>query len=102
MDSHWKWIQSQILEQKKIKKRYPLKKFRSGESFLFQGKKVKLRYKKKSKEAISKTDKDSSSGFYVKKDCLIYYWSKWEDLSIDLLRKRLRTFYETVGNQLLI
>ena len=96
---HWQWIQKQLEEQKKIRKKYPLKKFKVGESFLFQGRKLQLRY-----ENVFSMEKHcyingSVTGFHVGKSSLIYYWRESEDLSSDNLKKELKVFYETAGKK---
>ena len=99
LDDHWPWIQSHLKEQKKTKKKYPLKKFYSGEKFLFQGKQLKLKYRKVFSRQQSVGNRISD--FKVEDNNLIYSWSKWEDLSSDTLKIKLRNFYETKGRKLL-
>ncbi len=97
LKDHWSWIQKQLLHQKKIREKYPLKTFRSGESFLFRGKKRKLKYKNISSVKIFVCTKDNIPFFHIEKNHLIYYWRALEDLNRDLLKKELRTFYQEKG-----
>lgn len=100
LENHWKWIQKQLLEQTELKKKYPLKKFREGESFLFQGKKLKLKYEKSSiKNKSSKQILKTKKGFHLKDDNLIYQWNESADLNKQLLKKHLRTLYEKEGKK---
>lgn len=101
LDTHWPWIQNQVLEGIKIKKKYPLKKFCSGETFLFQGKQIQFKYKKVLlKQKLSGID-ENFSGFNVENNYLIYLWRSCEDLSSDILKIKLKDFYETIGKKLL-
>ena len=95
---HWEWIQKELLEQQKIKRKHPVKKFRTGESFLFQGKKLKLQYKHL---PAGKSGPFIEKGFYIKGRSLIYCWSRLEDLGKDFLRQELKSFFEKTGKQLL-
>lgn len=97
LKDHWQWIQKQLKEQEKIRKKYPLKKFCGGELFLFQGKQLQLKYK----NVFLKSNGISKKGFYVEKNNLIYLWDKMDDLSMGVLKKELRDFYETTGKKLL-
>ena len=90
---HKSWIQKQILEQEKLRKKYPIKTFRAGEVFLFQGKKLKLRYEK----ALAK----ACAGFFCEKPYLLYRYFDLKDLSHHVLHKRLRDFYKYWGIELL-
>ena len=100
LESHWGWIQKQLSEQKELRRKYPLKKFREGESFLFQGRKLKLRYENVfSKETYIEKTKKKQKGFYLKNDNLVYHWSHPEDLSREALKKELRSFYEKEGKK---
>ncbi len=90
---HESWIQKQLLEQKKLRKRYPVKKFKAGELFLFQGKNLKLRYEK----AFLKT----GTGFFHKEGYLVYIYFDLKDLNRHILHKRLRDFYKNWGTRLL-
>ena len=96
LDNHWKWVEKQISEQKALKTKYPLKKFREGEVFLFQGKKLKLKY-----EGLYSREKPlkNQKGFYLQNDNLIYYWNDPEDLHREILKKKLREFYEKEGKK---
>lgn len=96
LDNHWKWIEKQVSEQKALKRKYPLKKFREGEFFLFQGKKLKLKYESLySRGRFLKNQK----GFYLQNDNLIYRWKGSEDLHREILKKKLRAFYEKEGKR---
>ena len=95
---HWKWIQKELLERQKIKRRYPVKKFQPGESFLFQGKQLKLQYKHL---CMRTSGSFIEKGFYIKNKSLIYCWNQLEDLGVSYLRQELRSFYEKTGKQLL-
>ena len=88
LESHWKWIKKQLLEQQMLKRKYPLKKFRERESFLFQGKKLKLKYEKIPLRRIC-----------IRNDNLIYYWSHSEDLHRETVKKNLLLFYEKEGRK---
>ena len=101
LESHWKWIQRRLLEQKKIKKKYPLKKFRQGELFLFRGKKLKLQYKNIFSTKSVSWQNENTSGFYPEADNLVYYWNHPADLSVDFLKKKLGDFYEKEGKSFL-
>ena len=101
LGKHWQWIQKQILEQNRIKKAYPVKKFRVGEAFLFQGKILKLRYENISVSKKSFGLRKPLPFFYIKEKTLFYCWNKIEDLNKDTLKKKLRNFYETQGRQAL-
>lgn len=99
LKNHWKWIQEQFLEQNKLRKKYPLKKFRERETFLFQGRKLRLKYekiysKRKSNEKILR-----QKYFHLQEDTLIYFWNHPEDLNKVLLKKKLRVFYEKEGKK---
>ena len=101
LDTHWPWIQGQVLEEKRIEKKYPTKKFRSGELFLFQGKKIRLKYKKVFlKQKLPETN-ENLPAFKVENNYLIYCWRGLEDLNSDILKIKLRDFYETIGKRLL-
>ncbi len=95
---HWKWIQKELSERQKIKRRHPVKKFRTGESFLFQGKSLKLQYKH---IRIRQNEPFIEKGFYIKNKNLIYGWNRLEDLGTHFLRQELRSFYEKKGKLLL-
>lgn len=101
LDTHWLWIRSQILEEKRIKKKYPRKKFHSGETFLFQGKKIKLKYKKVLLKRRRTSLGKNLPGFHVKDNDLIYMWSHLQDLNSDVLKIKLIDFYEVTGKKLL-
>lgn len=98
VEDHWKWIQKQILEQKKIKRKYPVKKFHNGELFLFQGRKLILQYKR---VPLKPGGFSVKKGFCVRQDKLIYSWSQLEDLGTDCLTRELRSFYEKTGKSFL-
>ncbi|MDE0119534.1 MAG: SprT family zinc-dependent metalloprotease [Bdellovibrionales bacterium] len=99
LESHWKWVQRQISEQKKIKKKYPVKRFYEGESFLFKGKIFKLKYKNISVHKKDFQTPSSSSFFYIKEKHLIYGWYGVADLDRKILNKKLRDFYKKEGEQ---
>ena len=101
LDTHWPWIQNQVLEERRIEKKYPPKKFRSGESFLFQGKKIKLKYKKVFLKQKLPGINENLSVFNVENNYLIYYWRNLEDLNSDNLKIKLTDFYETTGKKIL-
>ena len=101
LGKHWQWIQKQILEQNRIKKEYPVKKFRVGEAFLFQGKIFKLKYEFFFVKGQSFKMEQSLPFFYIKEKNLLYCWNKVEYLNKDTLKKKLRKFYETQGRQAL-
>ena len=90
LSDNWKWIQKELLERRKIKRKYPVKKFRTGESFLFQGEKLKLQYKHL---PAGNSGPFTEKGFYIKNKSLIYCWSRLEDLGKDFLRQELKSFY---------
>ena len=100
LEGHWKWIQKQLVEQKELKRKYPLKKFREGENFLFQGRKLKLKSERRCiKKESSKQALKTKKGFYLKNDNLIYQWNESADLNKKLLKKHLITFYEKEGKK---
>ena len=100
LENHWRWIQKQLLEQKELKRKYPLKKFREGESFLFHGRKLKLKYERnRIKKESSKQALKTKKGFYLKNDNLIYQWSDPADLNKEFLKKHLKAFYEKEGEK---
>ena len=101
LDTHWSWIQNQVLEEKRIEKKYPPKKIRSGEFFLFQGKKIKLKYKKVFLKQKWPETNENLPAFKVENNYLICYWRGLEDLNSDVLKVKLRNFYETTGKRLL-
>ena len=97
LQEHWLWIQKQVKKQEKIRKKYPLKKFRAGELFLFQGRQLKLKYKNIFLESGVVSERE----FQIKKDNLIYHWNNIEDLNTSVLKKELRDFYERAGKRFL-
>lgn len=100
LEDHWEWIQKQLLEQKKLRRKYPLKKFRSSESFLFQGRKLKLKYENVFQKGTSfKKPAKKQKSFYLENDNLIYRWSRSEDLRREFLKRELRAFYEKEGKK---
>ena len=94
LESHWKWIQKQLLEQQALKRKYPLKKFREGESFLFQGRKLTLKYEK-----IPPCKSKNEGQMSIKNDNLIYCWSHPENLNRGALKKSLLSFYKKEGKK---
>ena len=113
IDSHWLWLQSQMAEREKLKKKHPPKKFREGEAFLFQGRPLKLKF-----EQISLLENAAArlcprrrghktaffkeglfpAGFCAKGSQLIYYWRWPEDLRKEAMRANLRAFYKKEGS----
>ncbi len=87
--SQWSWVEKQLDNWKQLRKKYPMKKFLAGESFLFQGRKIKLAF-------LSGT-----KGFTVNHDHLIYEWTKHRELHPQFLRQNLLYFYEQEGKKLL-
>ncbi len=99
LNKHWKWIQKQLSKQNLLRKKYPVKKFRVGETFLFQGRKLKLQYEKiHPNEKLFKTP-EKQKGFYIEKDRLVYIWNHLEDLNKGFLKNQLRNFYEREGGK---
>ena len=90
---HWIWIQKQIRGRKERQIKYPIKKFRSGEPFLFQGKKLMLKYEK--------TRFSRMVGFYTKDGFIIYKWKDFYDLNKLVLKERLISFYKETGQRVL-
>ena len=93
LSHHWVWIQKQIKKRKEKQIKYPVKKFRSGESFLFQGKILKLKY-----------EKDNASmgiGFRIERSYIIYKWNEFCDLNREILKEKLISFYEQTGQKVL-
>ena len=101
LENHWKWVQEKILEQKKMRRKYPVKRFFEGESFLFKGKIFKLKYKNRASHKKDFQGLLSSPLFYIKEKQLVYEWFGVEDLDREVLNKKLRDFYKKEGEQAL-
>ena len=93
LDRHWIWASKQRQKRKQSLKKYPPKKFRRGEGFLYQGQSLKLGYQK--------TGPGGPVGFGVKARDLTYCWQDLEDLSPPVLKARLIHFYSQTGEQVL-
>lgn len=95
LEEHWTWIQKQISEEKKLIKKYPPKKWREGENFLFQGQNFILKYKFLKNQTLNKV------GFHFlhSKKTLIYYWKKPDDLNSNILKKELISVYKKEGEK---
>lgn len=99
LKKHWGWIQKQLLEQNKLRRKYPLKTFRSGESFLFQGKILELRYENICSKGNSDWKTKKQQTFHFNGGHLIYYWNYPEDLNKVFLKEKLRAFYKKEGEK---
>ena len=97
LEEYWIWIQKQIYKQKKLIKKYPPKKFKEGENFLFQGQIFILKY------TFLKNQNLNKAGFHFlySKKILIYYWKKPNDLNSNVLKKELISFYKQAGEKVL-
>ena len=94
--AQWGWLQKRIAERKELGKKYPPKKFRAGESFLFCGKALKLKYERlPSENALEGRD----GRFCARGNALVYYWRRPEELRKEILKAELRDFYKKEGSQ---
>lgn len=89
---HEKWILRTQSEVRKLKEKYPPKKFMEGEEFLFLGQSKKLFFQESPKKRIQ---------FYLQDSLLVCLCSKGERSNKEKIKKALLDFYKKEGKKTL-